>query len=108
MKHLQTFRFDKQESKVLEEGIILHYVHMAAQESGHKIFYYVLGFLIPGVSLNGLLVITSSDESGIISGQAKFSLKDRGSNTLGGFHIKEKLTFGDSGKITVSIIICRI
>ena len=58
------------------------------------------GFLIGGTSLRVMVVITVSDESNIIRGQFKFSLKDRGGAETG-FHKKEILTVQDSGKIMV-------
>ena len=64
-----------------------------------------LGFLIPGTNLSLLMVITISDENGTILGQTKFSLKDRGSNIIGGLRKKESLILGDSGKIMVFILL---
>ena len=55
IKPYQIMRLDKKSEKCYEEG-----------------------FMIPGITLNILCVITLSDENGVILSQTKFSLKDRG------------------------------
>ena len=77
VKHYQIMRFDKDQDQVYREG-----------------------FLIPGMSLNVLAVITLSDENNVIMSQTKFYLKDRGiSGVVGGFRHLELLKLGDSTSI---------